>query len=96
MVSAASDGLLGFSPLPNLQKIDPKLVQAAFGTASCIIFDPKMMINMYLVPLYAKLSTGHHLHHFIYISVTRHRSLLPTADPSDISYKEHSSEMTLD
>ena len=44
-VSAAYDDLLGFSPPLHLQKIDPQLVQAASRTASCSIFDPKMVPN---------------------------------------------------
>ena len=36
---------LGVSPPLHLQKIDPKLVQAASTTASCSIFDPKMVPN---------------------------------------------------
>ena len=42
-VSAAYDDLLGFSPPPHLQKIDPKLVQAASRAASWSTFDPKIV-----------------------------------------------------
>ena len=43
VVSAAYDDLLGFSPPPNFQKVGSKLVHAAARTATCSIFDTKMV-----------------------------------------------------
>ena len=43
VVSAAYDDFLGLSPPPNLQKIGSKLVHAAARTATCSIYDPKMV-----------------------------------------------------